>query len=230
MPVTFRSTGIASTLRYSEEKMTPQETAQSYDNIASYWSSDKFNRENGIPQHQRALRFLEKKESAIDIGCGSSGRIIDLLLEEGFDVEGLDVSPEMIRLAKERNPDQIFHLADICEWEFLKRYDFISAWDSIWHAPLKTHAAILMKLCDALKQEGILIFTSGGVDEPQDGSNPFLGQSLYHAALGIPRLLEIVGQNGCVCRHLEYDQQPKQGDHLYLIIQKVDQGSGGNVG
>ncbi|MBK1860080.1 class I SAM-dependent methyltransferase [Cerasicoccus arenae] len=208
--------------------MTPRETAQSYDNLASHWNCDKFNRENGISQHKRALRFSKVKESAIDIGCGSSGRIIELLLSEGFEVEGLDISPEMIRLAKERNPQQVFHQADICEWNFPKRYDFISAWDSIWHAPLEEHEAILKKLCDALEEDGILIFTSGGVDAPQDGSNPFLGQPLYHAALGIPKLLEIVGQNGCVCRHLEYDQQSKQGDHLYLIIQKVDQGGASN--
>jgi len=210
-----------------QKRMTPQETAQSYDNLASHWNGDKFNRENGISQHQRALRFSKNKESATDIGCESNGRIIELLLSEGFEVEGLDISPEMIRLAQERNPDQVFHLADICEWEFPKQYDFISAWDSIWHAPLAQHEAILKKLCDGLKEEGILIFTSGGVDEPGDGTNPCLEQPLYHAALGIPKLLEIVSENECVCRHLEYDQQPEQGGHLYLIIQKVDQGGAG---
>ena len=203
--------------------MTPQETAQSYNNLASHWNGGKFNRENGIPQHQRALRFSKKKESAIDIGCGSSGRIIELLLSEGFEVEGLDISPEMLRLAKERNPDQDFHLADICEWSFPKQYDFISAWDSIWHAPLQQHESILKKLCDGLKNEGILIFTSGGVDEPQDGSNPFLGQPLYHAALGIPNLLRIIAENNCICRHLEYDQKHAGEGHLYLIVQKVEQ-------
>ena len=200
--------------------MTPQETAQSYDNLASYWNSDKFNRENGISQHQRALKFSRKKESAIDIGCGSSGRIIELLLSEGFEVEGLDISPEMLRLAKERHPSQVFHLADICEWDFPKKYDFISAWDSIWHAPLHQHKSILKKLCDGLKEGGILIFTSGGLDQAGDVTNPFKEQPLYHAVLGIPKLLELVSANRCVCRHLEYDQHPE--GHIYLIIQKVD--------
>ena len=135
----------------------------------------------------------------------------------------------MLKFAKERNPNQVFHLVYICEWNFPKQNDFISAWDCIWHVPLEEHEAILKKLCDALKEEGILIFTGGGVDKPQDGSNPFLGQPLYHAALGIPKLLEIIGQNGCVCRHLEYDQEPRQGDHLYLIIQKVEPDGAGNA-
>jgi SAM-dependent methyltransferase len=200
--------------------MTPQKTAQSYDNLAAHWNSDAFNRENGIAQHQRALRFLKKKEHAIDIGCGSSGRIIELLLSEGFEVEGLDISPEMLRLAKERNPDQVFHLADICKWDFPQQYDFISAWDSIWHAPLKEHESILRKLCAGLKESGVLIFTSAGLDFSDEVANPFQEQPLYHAALGIPRLLKLISEYGCVCRHLEYDQHPEL--HIYLIIQKVE--------
>jgi SAM-dependent methyltransferase len=202
--------------------MTPQETAQSYDNLASHWISKKFNRGNGIKQHQRALMFSKNRESAIDIGCGSSGRIIELLLAEGFEVEGLDISPEMLRLAKEMHSAQTFHLADICEWDFPKQYDFISAWDSIWHAPLEQHEPILKKLCEGLKNEGILIFTSGGLDEPGDGSNPFLGQPLYHASLGIPKLLEVVSEKQCICRHLEYDQKQAGEGHIYLIVQKVE--------
>ncbi|MGJ8678222.1 MAG: class I SAM-dependent DNA methyltransferase [Akkermansiaceae bacterium] len=203
-------------------KMTAQEIAHSYDQLASHWDGEKFHRANGIVQHERAFQFLKTKTkgSAIDIGCGSSGRIIDLLMAEGFETEGLDISPEMIRLAKRRHPERLFYLADIISWNFPKRYDFISAWDSIWHAPLECHEAILRKLCDHLSDDGVLIFTSGGVDEPGEGSNPFLGHELYHAALGIPKLLEIITECGCVCRHLEYDQYPEL--HIYFIVQKVN--------
>ncbi len=199
--------------------LTPQQTAKNYDQLASHWNSDKFNRSNGIAQHQRALRFASQKEHAIDIGCGSSGRFIDLLLAEGFEVEGLDISPEMLRLAQQRHPNVHFHLADICRWDFPKPYDFISAWDSIWHVPLADQEAILRKLCEGLSPSGILIFTSGGVDQPGEVTNPFLGQPLYHAALAIPRILDLASQQGCICRHLEYDQFPEL--HLYLILQKA---------
>ena len=202
--------------------MNPQEIAQSYNNLAAHWNGEKFNRENGVEQHQRALKFVKSKETAIDVGCGSSGRIMDLLISEGFETEGLDISPEMIRLSKERNPEQTFHLADICQWSFPKQYDFISAWDSIWHAPLSHHEQVLKKLCGALNAGGVLIFTSGGFDEPEEGTNPFLEQPLYHAALGIPTLLRLISKNGCVCRHLEYDQHPEA--HIYLIVQKLERG------
>ena len=98
----------------------------------------------------------------------------------------------MIRLARERHPNVTFHHRDICEWELPRGYDFISAWDSVWHVPLECQGGVLIKLCRGLADGGVLIFTSGGVDGPREVCNPFLGQPLYHAALGIPRLLELV--------------------------------------
>lgn len=113
--------------------MKPEEQAAHYDRIAYHWDSDQLDRDNGIRQHERALRLLKSPKTAIDIGCGRSGRIIDLFLENGFSVEGL-------------------------------------------------------------------------------------GQPLYHAALGIPEILQIIDECACVCRHLENDDFPEL--HLYLIIHK----------
>lgn len=206
-----------------EELMTSRQTAETYDKIASFWSGEEFCRANGIAQHRRALQFVAgakegRARQALDVGCGSSGRLVELLLGEGFEVEGLDVSAEMVRLARVRHPGVRFHLADICTWELPQRYDFISAWDSIWHAPLAEHEGILNKLCGGLKPGGVLIFTCGGLDGPGERVNDLMGEPVYHATLGLPRLLEIVAGAGCVCRHLEYDQHPEL--HVYFIVQK----------
>jgi len=201
--------------------METQQTAANYDKIAYHWAGDSFDHKNGIQQHERAIRFARSPGLAIDIGCGSSGRIIELLLAHKFTVEGLDISAEMLALAKKKHPHVVFHHADISLWEFPKTYDFISAWDSIWHLPLERQPAVLEKICRALNSRGVLIFTSGGVDRPGYVTNTFLGQPLYHAALGIPKLLQLIDKFGCVCRHLEYDQNHASESHLYLIVQKA---------
>ncbi len=199
--------------------MDPTQTAANYDKIARHWVGAAIPVDNGIAQHERALQFLAGPGLAIDIGCGSNGRFIELFLNRGFAVEGLDLSAEMLALARTRHPAVRFHHADICTWEFPRGFDFISAWDSIWHVPLDRQAAVLEKLCAGLNPGGVLIFTSGGVDVPGHVTNPCHGQSLYHAALGIPELLRLIDRCGCVCRHLEYDQHPEL--HLYLIVQKL---------
>ncbi len=199
--------------------MQPKEVAASYDQIASRWAHDTFNRTNGIAQHQRALQFVARHGRALDVGCGSSGRFIDLLTTHGFQVEGLDLSAEMIRLARLRRPNVCFHHADICTWEPDQPYDFITAWDSIWHVPLKDQEHVLKKLCGALNNGGVFIGTTGGLDEPGEKNDSAMGPPMYYSVLGIPRTLEILAAAGCSCRHLEYDQFPEK--HLYFIAQKI---------
>lgn len=198
--------------------MKPLQVAESYDQIADVWNADSFNRDNGIKQHERAIAFVEDKTKGLDIGCGASGRIIDLLISHGFVTEGLDISAKMLEFARQRHPNQTFYHADICEWQFPKQYDFISAWDSIWHLPLDQQQPVLTKLIDALTPGGVLIFTTGAMDQPSEKNDTAMGPPMYYSVLGIPETLRLIDKAGAVCRHLEYDQYPEL--HLYLIVQK----------
>ncbi|ODN66786.1 class I SAM-dependent methyltransferase [Methylophaga muralis] len=201
--------------------MKPKQVAESYDQIADVWNSDSFNRDNGIKQHERAIAFVKHKSTALDIGCGASGRILDLFMSHGFNAEGLDISTKMLELARKRHPQTIFHHADICEWQFTQQYDFISAWDSIWHLPLNQQQPVLNKLIDALTPGGVLIFTTGAMDTASEKTDSVMGPPMYYSVLGIPDTLRLIDKAGAVCRHLEYDQYPEL--HLYLIMQKRDE-------
>jgi SAM-dependent methyltransferase len=204
--------------------VTPAEVAASYDQLAERWADPGLTSGYGIPQHERALRFVRTPGAAIDVGCGSSGRIIELLLGKGFDVEGLDVSSRMVELARRRHPALRFHHADVCEWTFPRQYDFISAWDSIWHLPLGAQEPVLRKICGALAPGGVLIFTTGGLDGPGEKRDAAMGPPMYYSVLGISRTLEILAEEQCICRHLEYDQHPEL--HVYMIAQKRDESTG----
>ena len=151
-------------------------------------------------------------------GRFSTGRIIDLLRGEGFSPEGVDVSEQMIRLAKKRHPDIALYHDDICEWTNKETYDLISAWDSIWHIPLDQQEAVLTKLVSWLNPTGVLIFSFGGADQSGDHIDDFMGPNLYYSTLGVDGFLNVFLRLGCICRHLEYDQYPEL--HAYLIVQK----------
>src|SRR3954463_12980560 len=199
--------------------MSPSEIAKSYDEIAQIWNGGQFPRDNGIHQHERAIAFVKNRGHAIDIGCGSSGRVADLLISHGFEVEGLDISGEMIKMATRRHPNIKFHHEDICTWTFPNAYDFISAWDSIWHVPLREHGRVLGKILRGLTSGGICIFTAGGLDAPAEKIDSEMGPRMYYSTLGVPNILKVLSETGCICRHLEYDQYPES--HLYIIAQKA---------
>ncbi|MDH4455115.1 MAG: class I SAM-dependent methyltransferase [Verrucomicrobiota bacterium] len=172
-----------------------------------------------MPQHRRALQFISKPGKALDVGCGSSGRIIDLLMERGFEVEGIDISAEMIRLARQRHPQVVFHHADVIEWMPTKAYDFISAWDSVWHVPLTSQEAVWTKLLSSLSPGGVMILSSGGLDEAGEVQNAHMGVPMYHATPGLPALCRLIAEAACIIRHLEYDQWPEK--HLVVVVQRV---------
>ena len=199
--------------------MSPCEVASSYDQLAEQWAGPSFNRSNGIAQHIRALQFVTGKGKALDVGCGSSGRFIELMIGREFEVEGLDLSPEMLRLARLRHPQVPFHFADICTWTTTRAYDFISAWDSIWHIPLSSQRAVLLKLCSVLSSSGVILFTAGGLDKPDERRDRSMGVPMYHATIGVPEILRVLHESGCACRHLEYDQYPEL--HAYFIAQRI---------
>jgi SAM-dependent methyltransferase len=199
--------------------MLPSEVAQSYDRIAARWADSDFDRSNGIEQHERAIGFTSQRGAALDVGCGSSGRFFDLLCSQGFEVEGLDLSPEMLKLARKAHPKITLHQADICDWKASKPYSFISAWDSIWHVPLAQQHSVLLKLCTALTPGGVVIFSAGGVETPGEVRDEHMGVPMYHASLGVPRICSLLAEGGCALRHFEYDQylQP----HVYFIAQRA---------
>ncbi len=199
--------------------MKPSDIGEAYNQITHLWESENFNRLNGIEQHERAIAFVKNRGKALDVGCGCTGRFIDLLQSNGFDPEGVDVSEEMIKLAKKRHPEIIFHHQDICSWDVPQKYDFITAWDSIWHIPLNQQEKVLTKLVSSLNTNGVLIFSFGGTDEQGDHKDDFMGPEVYYSTLGINGFLTLFIGLRCISRHLEYGQYPEL--HMYLIVQKA---------
>lgn len=199
--------------------MKSEDIAKAYDQITHLWESDEFNRNNGIEQHERAIAFVKNTGKALDVGCGSTGRFIDLLISKGFSPEGVDISSEMLKLAQKKHPDIDFQHQDICEWDIPDKYDFITAWDSIWHVPFDQHAKVLTKLVSSLNTGGVLIFSCGGIDDEGEHEDNSMGPNMYYSSLGITGYLELIASLGAVCRHFEYDQYPDL--HAYFIVQKV---------
>lgn len=113
----------------------------------------------------------------------------------------------------------LLHHVDIRDWPIPRAYRFITAWDSIWHVPLPEQDASMRKLMGALEDDGVLVFSAGGLDAPHEHVDASMGQPVYYATLGIPRLLALIADAGCVCRHLEFDQHPEK--HVYLVVQRV---------
>ena len=198
--------------------MKPTEIGEAYNQITHIWKNEHFDSSNGIKQHKHALTFIKNRGNALDIGCGCSGRFIDLLQKEGFNVAGLDVSDKMLESARKTHPSVTFYKEDICKYKLVEKYDFITAWDSIWHIPLEEHKNVIRKIVDSLNPGGVFIFSFGGTKEAGFHQNNTMGPSVYYSSLGTQGFLRFLLDLDCHIRHLEFDQYPAL--HAYLIVEK----------
>ena len=197
--------------------MNPLETGRKYDKIAVWWQEQHQNSEYGLKSFERALKFVVNKNTCLDVGCGSGGRFLCKLESEKFYITGIDVSEKMIELAKTNHPGQNFINDDICKWNSKDKYDFIFAWDSIFHLPLDSHEKVISKLCDYLNKDGILLYTFGNAEG--EHTDTWHQDQFYYSSIGISKNIQLIIENGLVPLHLEVDQFPER--HVVLIGKKL---------
>ena len=95
--------------------------------------------------------------NAMEIGCGA-GAFARLLAQKSEHVLALDLSPQMIALAKEHSQQYTnidYQVADVLSWDFVPgQFDCIVSIATLHHLPM---AAILTKLKTLLAPNGTLI-------------------------------------------------------------------------
>lgn len=197
--------------------MTSTDIGEQYDQLAKWWQEHHVGSDYGGAQVSRALALSGRAGRALDVGCGAGGRLVNLVRAAGYHLTGVDASAEMIALAKESHPDCAFTQANICDWETPERFDFVLAWDCLFHLPLEMQAPILRKLCGLLNTGGTLIYTFG--DDMGAHQDEWRGQTFAYSSIGITRNIELLHESGMMVRHFELDQYPEK--HAYLIANKA---------
>lgn len=109
------------------------------------------------PTQERFLRLLDVNTSILDFGCGS-GRDAKYFLEKGYQVTATDGSAELCRLASEFTGIKVKEML-FDELDARNQYAGIWACSSILHLPKKELLPVIQKMCEALKDNGI-IYTS----------------------------------------------------------------------
>lgn len=196
--------------------MDPSLLGTKYDKIAKWWHDQHVDSSYGVRQFERAIAFSNSGVKALDVGCGAGGRFIRILQHKGYTVTGLDVSKEMVKLASANHPEHKFVEQDICTWETEEKFDFIFAWDSIFHLPLAMQKPVITKLCKLLAKGGILIYTFGNAEG--EHTDQWRNDIFYYSSIGINQNIQILINNGLSILHLELDQYPEK--HVYTIATK----------
>lgn len=113
------------------------------------------------PELIKLSQEIKDGDKVLDVGCGN-GRLLEILSEKEVKYLGVDSSPELIKIAQARFPDNTFLIGDILELEKLpeKDFDYVFCVAVLHHLPgedLKIKA--LQQIKSKLKNNGRIIIT-----------------------------------------------------------------------
>ncbi len=125
--------------------------------------------EHNSHYHRYLLQHIPANcKQALEIGCGV-GQFVRLLATKAQDVLALDLSPEMIRIARERSTGYKhidYQVADLLQQEYQpEQFDCIVSIATLHHLPLEE---TLIKLKKMLAPGGVLIILDLYQQQPLD--------------------------------------------------------------
>ncbi|KKQ80612.1 MAG: S-adenosyl-L-methionine-dependent methyltransferase [Parcubacteria group bacterium GW2011_GWC2_38_7] len=162
--------------------MTKQKSiAKSYDKIAhEYTQAHGYGEHSALPSLKTFTRFARRqckiftdvaicnqKSKILDVGCGG-GQDSKYLFEQGYSVFGVDVSKEMIKLAKKYSPKTEFAVADVMSLPARIKYEGIWCCRVFHHISMAGQNKFLKKLNTLLKKDGVLFISCAVSDTKED--------------------------------------------------------------
>lgn len=188
---------------------------QSYDNIATNWTSSR----NQSTVHELVIQFsnlFKPGDSILDVGSGSGMPNAKYLEKKGFKITGIDISSKLVEEAIKNVPKGKFIKSDMIEFQTDEKYNGIIAWDSLFHLKINEHKEAFKKLYELLKNNGYLLFTHGGSEGEITGE--MHGQKFSYSSLGPEKTRQLLEKLGFEIIKWELTEgKPNSEDKGYLI-------------
>jgi len=153
-----------------------------YERHASDWDADRRNSGSSDRKWQdRFIALLNSGAAVLDLGCGGGSPVATNLAAHGMRVTGVDGSPALIGLCRERLPDAEWIVADMRGLKLARTFDGILAWDSFFHLKHDDQRAMFNVFAAHARPGTILMFNTG--PGHVEGIGSYRGDPLYHASL-----------------------------------------------
>ncbi len=127
--------------------MNQQDIISFFDRYAPSWDADQVDK-TPIIETILDLARIGPGQHILDIACGT-GILFDHYRKRGAAVTGIDISPEMVRIAREKYPDIPVYCGDVEAASFPESFDGAMIYNAFPHFPdpegLIAHVASLLK-------------------------------------------------------------------------------------
>lgn len=167
---------------------------------------------------------LPKQGKVLDFGCGPGIPFAKKLVEQGFEVTGVDISEAMIQEAKKNVPEAEFIRTSMTEVEFKQEFDGIFSGYSMLCLDPKNFKLAATKAVEALKPGGLFFLSLNepspeGHNEEEDYTE-LMGESAYSRPYTEKEIREIFEPLSMKVNIVERESisSPEYGDEHTLLV------------
>jgi 2-polyprenyl-3-methyl-5-hydroxy-6-metoxy-1,4-benzoquinol methylase len=186
-----------------------QDKSNGYEAAARQFMASR-NPQIGTHTGREWSRGIARGSTILDLGCGHGVPISQVLIDEGFDMYGVDASPTLIAAFRERFPNAHAECAAVEDSEFFWRaFDGVVAVGLMFLLPPNVQATVIRKIGSSLNPAGKFLFTSP--KEAATWRDILTGRE--SVSLGAERYLQILHTEGLL---LVDEQSDERGNHYYL--------------
>ena len=111
-----------------------QEVADFFDRCAPWWDADMVRHED-ILATILTLGGIREGIDVLDVACGTGVLFPDYLERKAASVTGIDISPEMVKIAQGKFPQVKVICGDVETQEFDKQFDAVMVYNAFPHFP-----------------------------------------------------------------------------------------------
>ena len=171
-----------------------------YQSVCIYEVPYQFNELMDYVQKTCFFKLLEKcqnikDKNVLEIGCGV-GRWSQYMIDKGAVYTGIDISQEMIKIAKKRIPKGIFYVSTGENLNFKdESFDLVFSITVLHHIPYEKKEKVIKEMCRVVKVGGyIIIMEDIYFKKPK--------KTFYMFPLKVEEWIKLFERNGCEYLHL----------------------------
>ena len=193
-----------------------------YQVIAATYHERRVSREQVNIEWLDSLRpLLPQTGHVVDLGCGSGVPVSRYFANRGYQVEGYDMSPAMLEIARREVPATVFREARIEDVEIEpSSVELITSFFAIIHIPRSRHAELFHRMWIWLSPGGMALLSLGSGDNPDDYEANWLGAPMTWSHFDAETNLRLLHQAGFEIIWSDVEEVAQGERHLFVIAQR----------
>ncbi|MHA1458103.1 MAG: class I SAM-dependent methyltransferase [Promethearchaeota archaeon] len=167
---------------------------KAWNNVAEKYNNSNYGKLN--PAIDLFCKLLPERSSILDLGSGTGLPFAKLFLKKGYDYLGLDISSQMIKIARKNVPLAKFKEMSMTDLDYDKKFDGVFSHYSMILLNPQLFKGVAKRIAKSLKRNGLFYLSLNepmmkNADLDEDVICEIMGETMYSRAYTEEEILDV---------------------------------------